>query len=107
MTAFNTLYTDVELIALSGTTPKALDWRGGVGSLEVVVTGTINFDIQSTNADLNAGDTAQWLADSSNSTGITSSKWLTFNGNPRVIRIYVNSLSAGATVRLLYAQTNS
>lgn len=107
MTAFNTLYTDVELIALSGTTPKALDWRGGVGSLEVVVTGTINFDIQSTNADLNAGETAQWLADSSNSTGITASKWLTFNGNPRFIRIYVNSLSAGATVRLLYAQTNS
>jgi len=105
--AFNTLYTDVELIALSGTTPKALDWRGGVGSLEIVVTGTINFDIQSTNADLNADETAQWVADSSNSTGITASKWLTFNGNPRFIRIYVNSLSAGATVRLLYAQTNS
>jgi len=105
--AFNTLYTDTTLIAASGTTPKALDWRGGAGALEVIVTGTVNFDIQSTNADLNAGDTAQWLVDSSNSTGITASKWLTFNANHRFIRIYVNSITAGATVRLAYAQANS
>lgn len=104
--AFNTLYTDATLIALSGTDPKALNWRGGVGSLEIIVTGTINFDLQSTNADLNAGETAQWLVDSSSNAGITASKWITFNGNPRFIRIYVNSLSAGATVRLLYTQAN-
>lgn len=104
--AFNTLYTDTALIALSGTDPKALNWRGGVGALEIIVTGTINFDLQSTNADLNEGDTAQWLVDSSSNAGITASKWITFNGNPRFIRIYVNSLSAGATVRLLYTQAN-
>ena len=104
--AFNTLYTDTTLIALSGTDPKALNWRGGVGALEIIVTGTINFDLQSTNADLNAGETAQWLVDSSSNAGITASKWITFNGNPRFIRIYVNSLSAGATVRLLYTQAN-
>jgi hypothetical protein len=104
--AFNTLYTDTTLIALSGTDPKALNWRGGVGALEIIVTGTINFDLQSTNADLNAGETAQWLVDSSGNAGITASKWITFNGNPRFIRIYVNSLSAGATVRLLYTQAN-
>ena len=104
--AFNTLYTDTTLIALSGTDPKALNWKGGVGALEIIVTGTINFDLQSTNADLNAGETAQWLVDSSSNAGITASKWITFNGNPRFIRIYVNSLSAGATVRLLYTQAN-
>ena len=104
---FNNLYTDTTLIAVTGTAPKALDWRGGVGSLQIIVTGTINFDIQSTNADLSAGDTAQWLADSAGSAGITASKWITFSGTPRFIRIYVNSLSAGATVRLLYAQANS
>lgn len=104
--AFNTLYTDTTLIALSGTDPKALNWRGGVGALEIIVTGTINFDIQSTNADLNAGETAQWLADSSGSSGITASKWITFNGNPRFIRIYTNSITAGATVRLIYTQAN-
>lgn len=105
--AFNTLYTDTTLIALSGTDPKALNWRGGVGALEIIVTGTINFDLQSTNADLNAGETAQWLVDSSSNAGITASKWITFNGNPRFIRIYVNSLSAGATVRLIYTQANA
>ena len=105
--AFNTLYTDTTLIALSGTDPKALNWRGGVGALEIIVTGTINFDLQSTNADLNAGEAAQWLVDSSGNAGITASKWITFNGNPRFIRIYVNSLSAGATVRLIYTQANA
>jgi len=104
---FNNLYTDTTLIAAAGTAPKALGWRGGPGSLEIVVTGTINIDIQSTNADLNAGETAQWLADSAGSAGITASKFITFATNPRFIRIYVNSLSAGATVRLLYAQANS
>jgi hypothetical protein len=107
MTAFNTLYTDATLIAAAGTAPKALDWRGGVGALEIIVTGTINFDLQSTNADINAGDTAQWLVDSAGSTGITASKWITFSGNPRFIRIYTNSITAGATVRLLYTQTNA
>lgn len=105
--AFNNLYTDTTLIALSGTDPKALDWKGGIGALEIIVTGTINFDLQSTNADLNSGETAQWLVDSTNTTGITASKWITFNSNPRFIRIYVNSLSAGATVRLIYAQTHN
>lgn len=104
--AFNTLYTDTTLIALSGTAPKALNWRGGVGALEIIVTGTINFDIQSTGADLNSGETAQWLVDSTETTGITASKWITFNANPRFIRIYVNSITAGATVRLLHTQAN-
>lgn len=104
--AFNTLYTDTTLIAATGTDPKALNWRGGVGALEIIVTGTINFDLQSTNADLNEGYTAQWLVDSAGSTGITASKWITFNGNPRFIRIYTNSITAGATVRLLYTQAN-
>lgn len=104
--AFNTLYTDAVLIAAAGTDPKALNWRGGVGALEIIVTGTINFDIQSTNADLNEGDAAQWLVDSSGNAGVTASKWITFNGNPRFIRIYTNSITAGATVRLLYTQAN-
>jgi len=106
MTTFNNLYTDTTLIAVTGTDPKALNWRGGAGSLQVIVTGTINFDIQSTNADLSAGETAQWLADSAGSAGITASKFITFTVNPRFIRIYVNSLTAGATVRLLYEQAN-
>ena len=103
---FNTLYAEPALSAATGTTPKAIDWRGGVGALEIIVTGTINFDIQSTNADLNAGETAQWLVDSTETTGITASKWVTFNASPRFIRIYVNSITPGATIRLLYAQAN-
>ena len=107
MTAFNTLYTDATLIAAAGTAPKALNWRGGTGLLEIIVTGTINFDIQSNNADVNAGETAQWLADSAGSAGITASKFITFSACPRFIRIYTNSITAGATVRLLHTQANA
>ena len=106
MTDFNNLYTDTTLIAAAGTTAKPLNWRGGPGFLQVIVTGTINFDLQSTNADLNDGETAQWLVDSAGSAGITASKFITFIANPRFIRIYTNSITAGATVRLIYTQVN-
>lgn len=84
-----------------------LDWRSGIGSLEIVITGTINIDLDSSNSDLqNSTDAALWLVDTSTNAGVTASKWITFNANPRFIRVKANSYSSGATVKLLYAQSN-
>ena len=85
----------------------ALDWRSGIGSLEIVITGTINIDLDSSNSDLqNSTDSASWFVDTSTNAGVTASKWITFNANPRFIRVKANSYSSGATVKLLYAQSN-
>lgn len=85
----------------------ALDWRSGIGSLEIVITGTINIDLDSSNSDIqNSTDAASWLVDTSTNAGVTASKWITFNANPRFIRVKANSYSSGATVKLLYAQSN-
>jgi len=85
----------------------ALDWRSGIGSLEIVITGTINIDLDSSNSDIqNSTDSASWLVDTSTNAGVTASKWITFNANPRFIRVKANSYSSGATVKLLYAQSN-
>ncbi len=84
-----------------------LDWRSGVGSLEMVITGTINIDLDSSNSDLqNSTDAAQWAVDTSTNAGVTATQWITFNANPRFIRVKANSYSSGATVKLLYAQSS-
>ena len=85
----------------------ALDWRAGVGGLEIVITGTINIDLDSSSSDIqNSTDSALWLVDTSTNAGVTASKWITFAATPRFVRVKANSYSSGATVKLLYAQAN-
>jgi len=98
------LYVEADWTTDTFTAPLPLNHRQAQLALEVVVTGTVNFDIESTNADLQAGETAAWLPDSTNSEGITTSKWLTFNSVPRFIRIQINSGGTGATIKLLWSQ---
>ena len=40
---FQKVYNDTLLIAAAGTVPIPLDWRGGNGALNIVVTGTVNY----------------------------------------------------------------
>ena len=80
------------------TEPLALNWRGGEAAVQVTITGTINVDIESSNSDLNSGDTANWLVDSSANAGVTASKFFTFNAAPRFMRFKVNSGGTGATI---------
>lgn len=86
------------------TSPLALNWRGGEVAVQVTITGTINVDIESTNSDLNAGDTANWLVDSSSNAGVTASKFFTFNAVPRFMRFKVNSGGTGATITVELVQ---
>jgi len=86
----------------------AMDWRAGVGTLLVTITGTISVDLQSSNTDINGTTTTpSWLVDSVANTAFTASQWGTFSATPRFIRIKANSYSSGATVKLEYAQANS
>lgn len=85
------------------TLPLPMNHKVGPLALEVIVTGTVTFDVQSTNSDLQAAETANWLVDSSNSTGITASKWLTFNAVPRFVRLNITSGGTGATIKLLWS----
>jgi hypothetical protein len=88
------------------TAPLALNWRGGVSAVQVTVTGTVNFDIQSTNSNLNAGEAADWLVDAAANSSITASKFFQFTGDPRFMRIKVNSGGTGATITIKLVQSD-
>jgi hypothetical protein len=104
----NKTYVEADWSVGNVTAPYPLNWRGGPIGLQITVTGTINFDLESSNSDLqNSTATALWLVDSTASTGVTASKWLTFNAIPRFIRLKVNSFTAGATVSIGYTQTDA
>ena len=104
----NKTYVEADWADGDVTSPYPLNWHGGPLALQITVTGTIDFDIESSNSDLqNSTATAQWLADSTDSQGITASKWLTFNAIPRFIRIKVNSFTTGATVSFGITQTDA
>lgn len=104
----NKTYVEADWAVGDVTSPYPLNWHGGPIGLQITVTGTIDFDIESSNSDLqNSTDAAQWLADSTESESITASKWLTLNAIPRFIRIKVNSFTTGATVSLGITQTDA
>lgn len=104
MFSFNKTFVEADWSAGNVTRAIPLDWPNGRAALQVVVTGTIQFDIQSSNSDLQAGATAQWLTDSTESENITASKWITFNAVPRFIRLNIDSFTTGATVTLNWTQ---
>lgn len=102
----NKTYVEVDWSVGNVTAPLAFNWRGGNASIQVIVTGTINFDLQSTNSDIQSGATPQWLVDSADATGITASKWLSAVNGPRFFRLNVNSFTPGATVTLNIVQSD-
>lgn len=107
MFSFNKTYEEADWASGNVTVPIPLDWHSGRAACQVVVKGTIQFDIQSSNSDLQTGEAADWLADSTESEDITASKWLTFNAIPRFIRLNVDSFTSGATVTLNWTQQDA
>ena len=104
----NKTYVEADWAAGDVTAPYPLNWRGGPIGLQITVTGTIDFDIESSNSDLqNSTATAQWLVDNTDNAGITASGWRTFNAIPRFIRLNVNSFTTGATVSIGITQTDA
>jgi len=105
---FQKVYTDAQLIALSGTTPIPLDCRGGNGALNIVVTGTVNYDLQQTFDDIQFKvQPFTWsVDDAATQAAQTTGQTILYRAHPKAIRIYVNSITAGATITLSYTQQN-
>jgi len=105
---FQKVYTDAQLIALSGTVPIPLDWRGGNGALNIVVTGTVNYDLQQTFDDIQfKTDPYTWsVDDAATQAAQTTGQTILYRAHPKAIRLYVNSITAGATITLSYTQQN-
>ncbi len=75
-------------------------------AVQVIITGTINFDIEDTDSDFRdtpnsppAQDTLNWLNDA-NFTNKTASLAANLAYTPQAIRFVANSYSAGATVKM-------
>jgi len=105
---FQKTYTDTELIALSGTTPIPMDWRSGDGALNILVTGTINYDLQQTFDDIQfkVAPFSWSVDDAATQASQTTGKTILYHSQPKAIRLYVNSITAGATITLSYTQKN-
>jgi hypothetical protein len=105
---FQKVYNDTLLIAASGTTPIPLDWRGGNGALNIVVTGTVNYDLQQTFDDIQFKTAPfTWsVDDAATQAAQTAGQTVLYRAHPKAIRLYVNSITAGATITLSYTQQN-
>ena len=104
----NKTYVEADWAAGNVTLPYPLNWRGGPMGMQITVTGTIDFDIESSNSDLqNSTAAAQWLVDTTGNSGVTASQWITFNAIPRFIRFKINSFTTGATISLGLTQTDA
>ncbi len=97
-------YVESDWSGTGSAPPLPLNHKLGVMAMQVVVTGTVTFDIRSSNSDLNAGEADVWTADSTETTGITATKWIRFNAVPRYVRIVVTAGGSGATIKLLWSQ---
>ena len=89
------------------TVPIPLNWRGGVASVNLDITGTIDITIQNTFDDItNLSDLAfNWQdSPSSNLVNATASTNDAYEGLPRAIRAKVNSYSTGAEFQLVIQQ---
>ena len=103
---FSKTYVEADWAVGDVTSPLALDFRSGPIAAQITVTGTVNFDIQASNSDLQSGETGDWLVDSAAVTGVTASKWVTYSAIPRFVRLEINSFTTGATISLKFAQSN-
>ncbi len=99
-------YVEADWSVGAATAPLAVNWRGGAVAVQITVTGTVNFDIESTSSDLNNGEAADWLVDVSANAGVTASKFFTFNAPPRFVRFKINSGGTGATIAIKLVQSD-
>lgn len=105
---FQKVYTDVQLIAGQGTAPIPLDWRNGNAALNIVVTGTVNYDLQQTFDDIQfKAQPFTWSVDDvATQAAQTTGQTILYRAHPKAIRLYINSITAGATITLSYTQVD-
>lgn len=85
--------------------PIMTNWRGGPASTRIEVSGTIDYDVEMTNSDIQNGDTPIWfIDDTTTQDGATASQTIFMDMMPRAFRLIVNSsTSASFTIDLVQA----
>jgi len=83
-----------------------INWRGGIGSLSIDITGTINYDLEQTFDDIQfkASPFVWGVDNSATQAGVTTDLTVLYEGHPKAIRVKVNSYTDGAIVVLSYTQ---
>ena len=81
------------------------NWRGGIASLNVGVTGTINYGIEQTFDDIQTKTTAfVWVVNNAGETGQTGKLQIVLQALPKAYRLNVASYSASATITVSFVQ---
>lgn len=83
-----------------------VDWRSGEASLDVNVTGTINYDIEQSFDDVQLKTTAfSWSVDDPvTQSSQTADQTVLYLSHPKALRLKINSYSSGASIVLSYTQ---
>ena len=86
----------------------AINHKGGNAALNVLVSGTINYDIEQTFDDIQTKTTAfSWsVNDAATQSGVTATKTILYYAHPKGIRLKANSYSTSATLTLSYTQVS-
>ena len=86
-----------------------LDWRSGNAALNLVVTGTISYDLEQTFDDIQTKTTAfTWsVDDSTTQSAQTSGQTILYRAHPKAVHLKINSYSSGAAITLSYTQQNA
>ena len=94
--------------SVGNTTSKVipLDWRNGPAALNIVVSGTVNYDLQQTFDDIQfKAQPFNWVVDDpATQAAQTTGQSILFRAHPKAIRLLINSFTTGATITLSYTQ---
>lgn len=81
------------------------NWRGGMASIDVTVTGTINYGIEQSWDDIQTKTTAfTWVVNNAGETGLTAKTQIVLQALPKAYRLNVASYNAGATITVSFIQ---
>jgi len=86
-----------------------LDWRAGPAALNLVVTGTINYDLEQCFDDIQFKTSALvWsVDDATTQSSQTAGQTILYSAHPRALRIKANSYSSGASITFNYTQIDN
>lgn len=105
---FHKIFTDATMTAGQGSQIIPLDWRNGNAALNIFVTGAVNYDLQQTFDDIQFKvQPFNWsVDDAATQAGQTAGQTILYRAHPKAIRLFINSISAGATITLDYTQVD-
>jgi hypothetical protein len=81
------------------------NWRGGMASIDVTVTGTINFGVEQSWDDIQTKTPPfTWVVNNAGETNLTAKTQIVLQALPKAYRLNVASYSASATITISFIQ---